>query len=201
MQPRHITRRESGERRREGQEFGLVEPLFGLARTGHGVQVHELRVGSRRCAAGEVKVVQHMVQPVAVVALFDLGVELVFFAQAQQVEREEAVRAGAQGFAGAGRQTLGQQARRTGCAAVNRCRCNRQVVPRVVPGRQRAALLRERQRQPFEQRAGGERIGAVGTAAQEGEARRAQRLPERQALGVALLRGVGQAEREHLRVG
>jgi hypothetical protein len=96
VQPGDVARHEHFERGAERQEGGGIEPERFEARGTDGEQARGVGFDIGIRLAAEVEGVQDVVQPFAVVALLDLGVELVGRAQAEHALREEAVGACAQ---------------------------------------------------------------------------------------------------------
>ena len=139
-----------------------------------------LLCSTARGAALCVKDQQHLVQPGAVLALFEFAVELVVLAQPEHVAREEAVWAIAQRLGRAGGNLWLQQRGRDRGGPPHRSGCELDACARVGPRHEAVALLREFEGQARDQRAVRERVAVVDAAAQEGQPRCAQQLRERE---------------------
>jgi hypothetical protein len=113
VQPRHVARHEDFERRAEGQERRRIETQRFEARGADRPQSGGVGCDIGPGLAAEMERVQNLVQPFAVVALLDFGVELVDRAQAEHALGEEAVGALAQ---------LPRRCSQTGVAAADRHR-------------------------------------------------------------------------------
>ena len=127
-------------------------------------------------------------QPGAVVALLDLALELVVLAQPQHVEREEAIRAGAQRFAGARREARRQHAGRARCTHADGRRRDRHIDARIAPIHEIGTARRQREPEALDQRAVGERVAAIDASAHQREPRCGQHLHECEQLGMPALR-------------
>jgi hypothetical protein len=165
---REVARHEGVEAGLPGQEVGGIEAVLVEDDARGGVQGGGIvgRIGIGRAAF--VKAQQHLVQPVAPVALVEPGLDLVGGVQAQHRVGEEAVGAAAQGLERRRREAGGNEAGRDRLGAAHRGRRHLDRGPRIVPRAKRRAPGR-RARGEAARRAGWrQRLGAVAGPAQQG---------------------------------
>ena len=160
-----------------------------------GVQPKGFGRGVQRLGARRMKASQHRMQPDAVVAFFDLVIELVGIAQREQTQRKETIRTRAQRFARTRAEPRRQQRRRRRQRARHRPRRQLDDAARVGCGGDRAVPApTHRDLEPLQQRARGQRLAAIVEAAQQADMRRSQQLRKRERLGSAALGDVGQPQ-------